>query len=293
MCPARLPDGVTTHPSSSGAEELRAATEACTLRLDLQGAHLLSWMPAGGEDLLWLSPEAVRAPGRAIRGGIPLCAPWFAGGPDGEHTPSHGPARTQPWQLREAHVEPDGTVDLTLATTADGVDLTLALSAGATQLHLELTTALPADAEPRRVEAALHTYLAVHDVRATSVTGLAGSVVVDKNARSVGEAGETLRPDGPTDLIHRTAGPVTLEDGERSVRLETQGAADTVVWTPWAEGAAGMTDVPDDGWHRFLCVETACIGPRRDEVDHSIALEPGGSHALAVTFTPSDAGGAA
>ncbi|WP_374927973.1 D-hexose-6-phosphate mutarotase [Kytococcus sedentarius] len=292
---APLPSGIEWVPSGSGAGEIVARTAACALRLELQGAQVLSFVPAGGSELLWLSPDAVRAPGQAVRGGIPLCAPWFADGPDGEHSPSHGPARTTAWTLESATVDQDGTVRLGLTTTADGVDLRLDLTA-AQRLHLDLTLGLPPGAEPRRVEAALHTYFAVAGVDCSTVTGLDGATVVDKLTGQVIEQAGDLRPTGAVDRIHRTAGPegtVGLDDGDRSIGIESQGCADTVVWSPGPEGARSMADTPDDGWHRFLCVESACVGERADGIDHSIHLEPGGSHTLSVTYSASDAGGAA
>lgn len=290
--PSELPAGLEWRPSGSGAGELLAQTAACALRLDLQGAQVLSFVPAGGAELLWLSPDAVRAPGQAARGGIPVCAPWFADGPDGEHSPSHGPARTTGWELEDAQVAEDGTVRLGLTTPADGVDLRLEVTAAA-QLHLDLTLALPAGAAPRRVEAALHSYFAVAGVDACTVQGLDGATVVDKLTGGVTEQSGDLRPTGAIDRIHRTAGPggtVTLDDGGRSIRIESQGGADTVVWNPGPEEARSLADTPDDGWDAFLCVESACIGERADGVDHSIHLEPGGHHTLSVTYTASDAG---
>ncbi|WP_462418476.1 aldose epimerase family protein [Kytococcus sp. Marseille-QA3725] len=280
-----LPEGVELRPSGSGAGELVARTSTCSLRLDLQGAHLLSHVPAGGTDLLWVSPGAVRAPGAAVRGGVPVCAPWFAGGPEGDRSPNHGPARTQTWQLETATVAEDGTVALALTTRAEGVDLRLEIAAGR-QLHVDLTLALPQDAGPRRVEAALHSYLAVSAVGDCALDGLDGAGVVDKLTGQVVEQHGLLRPDGAIDRIHRLAGPVRLDDARRSITIESQGAADTVVWSPGGE----LSDVPAEAWDGFLCVESACIGERADGVDHSIHLEPGGAHTLGVTYTASDAG---
>lgn len=278
-----LPPGIALEPSGSGAGELVARTAACTLRLDLQGAHLLSFTPAGGHDLLWTSPDAVRAPGQAIRGGVPVCAPWFATGPDGHHTPKHGPARTQPWQPTSVDVAPDGTVRLGLTTTADGVDLHLDVTAGAA-LRMALTLALPDGAAPRTVEAALHTYLAVSAVADCTLAGLDGAGVVDTLTGGVTTQSGDLRTEGAIDRIHRTAGPVHLTDAHRTVAVTTQGARDTVVWSPGAEGARTMTDVPDAGWDGFLCVEAACIGDRGDGTDHAVHLQPGASHVLTATY---------
>ncbi|MDO5663366.1 MAG: D-hexose-6-phosphate mutarotase, partial [Brachybacterium sp.] len=158
---------------------MEVSTPACAAILHRDGAHLTSWIPAGGDDLLWTSAEAVHAEGAAIRGGIPLIGPWFGPGRDGRTSPAHGWLRTHRWDLIAAHrgdsdaggaVHGDGDV-VTLELELRGADPTgqgtsAALAVVLSRESLQVTLTVTAGTEPLVLEAALHTYLAVSDVRA-------------------------------------------------------------------------------------------------------------------------------
>jgi glucose-6-phosphate 1-epimerase len=234
--------------------------------------------------VLFLSPRAVFAAGKAIRGGVPVIFPWFGPHPTDKSLPAHGWARTRPWTLRHAGVERD-TVHLILELgvhgrtlkPVDGWVLTYTVSVGP-QLRLDLN-AFNATAAPMSFEAALHTYLAVGDIRRTKIDGLAGRTFIDKvdKAQRKTQPAGAFTLTGETDRVYlNTPDTVTVHDPAAGRRLvvEKSGSATTVVWNPWAEKAKAMSDFGDDEWPGMICVETANVA------DYAVTLAPGQTHVM-------------
>lgn len=261
-------------------------------RILLQGAQLIRFAPAGEPDWLWLSGSARFQPGRAVRGGIPVCWPWF-GDPRRNPPPvrtrvnsgqAHGFARTALWTLEEVR-ETTQEVDVSLAlnTGADTLTLwhgqasallTFRFTARACQLILTTTNR---GQGPMALTQALHTYLPTTDIARTRLGGLEGSDYVDTldNWQDKRQQGEVAF-DGETDRIYRGAPPLTLESETGARRLTATGSASTVVWNPGPAKAATLTDFDTDDWQRMVCVETA-----NADQDYR-SLEPGQSHTLAL-----------
>ncbi|MFE5332498.1 D-hexose-6-phosphate mutarotase [Embleya sp. NPDC056575] len=255
-----LPVVVVTHP------RVRAA-------ITLQGAQLVHWQPAGEEPVLWLSETTAFEEGRAVRGGVPICWPWF--GAAGR--PSHGFARVLPWELLD--VDESGAEDKGEAAPGDEtVRVTLVLRASEASraywphefevfarfvLGRECRIELEARGDFEST-AALHTYLRVGDLDEVRVTGLGGPYV-DKVLDTLvhtdpAPAGIAFR--GQTDRVYTRPGDVSpVEDpaGKRVVEVCHEGHTDVVVWNPGADLARTMADVPDDGYREFVCVETAHV----------------------------------
>lgn len=266
-----------------GLPVLRIDTSLCRAVLSLYGGQLLSFAPTGSDAVVWLSPLAKGAPG-AIRGGVPVCWPYFGkeGQPDG--AAQHGFARNTTWTLDDPREDGDGNLHLTLALPAhDSTPLrlrqTLVLGAG---LQQALTTHNPSDAKISFTQA-LHSYFAVGDARQVRVEGLDGLDYDDKYSdQTFAQAGDwTLadpRDPGRSDRIyHAAGGHYVLHDParRRRLRITTTGSHAVVVWNPGQAGAQAMGDVPDAAWHDFLCVEAA--NAARDIV----TLAPGATHTLA------------
>ncbi|MCF2530343.1 D-hexose-6-phosphate mutarotase [Yinghuangia soli] len=238
-----------------------------------QGAQLLAWQPAGAEPVVWLSEKTAWTPGVAIRGGIPVCWPWFGGA----GSPAHGFARTSLWELEQVEEE-DAEVRLafvlrsspeTLALWPHAFTLTARIRIGA-----ECTVEIEAQGEHRST-GALHTYLDVAEADATRVTGLGPEYVDKVHGDAPGRQDGPLVPDERVDRIYTRPEPVSrVEDAARGrvVEVHHRGHSDVVAWNPGEELAAGMADVPDDAYRRFVCVETARIespltaGPGRPAV---------------------------
>ncbi len=251
----------------------------------LHGAHVTSWVPRGQDPVLWLSPASTFRVDAAIRGGVPICFPWFGGGPDGDRKPSHGYARLRDWQLGSVSEGADGvviTLDLTPGPGHESLAATYRVTMADT-LSLELQVRNTGDVDVT-FEEALHTYLAVGDVREVTVAGLGGAMVVDRLGRSAPhhQEDDRQRLTAETDLIYlgTPATVVTDDPGRgRRVSVEKTGSLSTVVWNPWAQAASAMADL-GDAWTSMLCVETANVR------DDAVTLSPGGMHTMTATISP-------
>ncbi|WP_394695913.1 D-hexose-6-phosphate mutarotase [Pseudoxanthomonas japonensis] len=276
-----LPDGVTRE-TWQGIDVLRVETPFSVARISLHGGQLLSFTPNGFDDLLWVSPTTSLPP-KAIRGGVPVCWPYFGkqGQPDG--AVQHGHARISRWPLTEVKREADGTAVLKLALPLrDGVPLELQMSLHiGRELRQSIDTLHRGDA-PYRLTQALHTYFRVADAMQVRVTGLDGLRYDDKyDGGTHVQSGDWSLHDphdsGRSDRIYIGTGHrFDLLDpaGGRRIRLDTFGSRSLVVWNPGEAGAAAIGDMPDDGWRTFVCLEAA------NASDDAIELEPGQRHRL-------------
>ncbi|WP_298457131.1 D-hexose-6-phosphate mutarotase [uncultured Cellulomonas sp.] len=285
-----LPASVRLEPGAGGLPRLVVTGPAASAEIYLHGAQVTRWQPSGHDDVLRLSRQSRFAEGTAIRGGVPICFPWFGaldGHPD---APSHGFARVTPWTVHGAEETGDDVV-VTLGLTDSAATrashwphafhATARITVGA-QLAVALTVRSTGD-RPVTFEEALHAYLGVGDVRRVEVTGLEGVRYVDKlgGPEPVDPVPGPVRLTGPTDRIYLApSGPTTVDDpvGGRRLRITGQGSGTTVLWNPWAAKAAEMADLGDDEWTGMLCVETSNVGPA------AVRLEPGASHTMTATF---------
>ena len=220
------------------------------------GATVLSWVPAGQSDVLWVAPGARYEEGRAIRGGIPVCWPWFADA----GTPSHGLVRTRRWELMRQETT-DGVATAEWGIEHDDGDwaffLTYRVRAGR-DLSVEL---IHEDKSGREcsVGGALHTYLRLDSAR-TQVHGLDG-VGWDKLAKQEIEVASPVGLRGPLDVVVPHDGPVTIVDPDRRLHVDGRNHRDVVLWNP---GGAAVSDLAPGDEHAFACVETAIVSSSVD-----------------------------
>lgn len=279
-----LPDGVTYE--AGDAPRLVIDTPAARGEIHLDGAQVTRWAPAGADEVLWVSALTRSGEGVAVRGGVPICAPWFATGRAKNRSPQHGFLRLVRWSLTETRrVGDDVTVVLTapdLASLEDvpGLDqapsdltATYEVTMGRT-LRMSLTITSPT--QKLELEEALHTYLRVSDVTQARVEGLDGARYADKapGGRAVNAQQGDVTFMRETDRVYASTETVTLVDGERRVVVEKSGSASTVVWNPWERKAAEISDFGDDEWPGMVCIETA------NALAGHIKLEPGQSHTM-------------
>ncbi|YCH28943.1 D-hexose-6-phosphate mutarotase [Erwinia sp. D4-22] len=243
-----LPVIVVNHP------KVRAA-------LTLQGAQLIAWQPNGEKPVIWLSEKTAFTPGKAIRGGVPICWPWF--GPAGQ--PAHGFARNQPWTL-SAHDENNDNVMLTLVLESNEQtkalwphDFTL-IARFRLGEHCEIE--LEAHGE-YQATCALHSYFNVADIQDVEVSGL-GSSFIDKVKG--GEQGTSAdgkqRYVGQVDRIYTQPEDYSLiqdKAGQRMIEVYHHHHSDVVTWNPGVELSCSMADMANDGFQTMVCVETARI----------------------------------
>lgn len=265
-----LPGCVERVGGVSGLPALRVSGPRSSGVVQLQGAQVTSFVPHGGREMLWLSPDA-RAGATAIRGGVPVCFPWFGSGLSGDRSPSHGPARLARWRVRSAEEREDAVV-VTLVLTPDavaalghgeswpdGLFATLEVSFG-DELGLRFTARNEGEADVT-LELALHAYLAVDDVRGVCIDGLDGSHVLDQVTGATGVVDGVMTFAGEVDSVVTAPGRsivVSAEEAPR-YRVERENLPDAVVWNPAAHKAAALSDVPDDAWPQFVCVEAAAV----------------------------------
>ncbi|HEU6454801.1 MAG TPA: D-hexose-6-phosphate mutarotase [Roseateles sp.] len=260
---------------------LLAAPDGARASISLHGGHVLSWLPAGTPEQLYLSPRSEFTPGKAIRGGVPVCFPQFA---ERGSLPKHGFARTLPWELVSQEQGKDDALavlrlrdsETTRAIWPHAFELELSVRVGGRSLDIELACENTGDAS-FQFTTALHTYLRVADLDAVSVEGLSGLRYFD----SVKQAEALQRMDllltgekGVLDLdriyFDVKERPLLVAEDRRQVVIRQQGFDDAVVWNPGPERCAKLADMPPEGWSEMLCVEAASIG-------RPIELQPGES----------------
>jgi glucose-6-phosphate 1-epimerase len=240
----------------------------------LQGGHLVSWIPAGGGECLYLSERSPFEAGRAIRGGIPVCFPQFA---DRGPLAQHGFARNQVWRFDGVAECPEGaratfvleSSAQTLALWPHAFRLELAATIGGRKLQVELRVANTGDSA-FAFTAALHIYFRIADNGSARLEGLRGVRYQERGSSVVEvESREMVTAEAPIDRIYFAAPAATrLQDAGREFRIEQRGFTDTVVWNPGRERTSRMSDMPPQGFRHMWCVEAAAIEP-------AIRLEPG------------------
>jgi glucose-6-phosphate 1-epimerase len=283
---------------------VRVVTPADTLpRLDIDagmadaqvffhGAHPARWQPAGAPaPVLWLSPDSHFRNDKAIRGGVPICFPWFGPHPSERDAPAHGFARLRDWVLVEASESGDGSVHLALALDLTQRDsplwphacrVTFRIGIGATlQMVLDVENR---DNVPFTFEEALHTYYAVADIETASITGLEDIDYLDKveGFARTRQGREPIRFTGETDRVYvETTSTCRIIDPDwsRTIVVRKSGSRSTVVWNPGAERARSFPDFGADEWRRMVCVETANVR------DAAVRLDPGATHSMSVDIS--------
>lgn len=275
-----------TQGDYQGFPALLIRTPQANAALSLHGGQLLSFVPHGFDDLLWLSPISTRPPG-AIRGGVPVCWPYFGRQGQAATVPQHGFARNSMWALQDAQTDSQGDVALQLALpmpTAFGLRLTQTLHVGEV-LRQSLTTEHTGDATATFTQA-LHSYFKVGDVNRVHVTGLRGLRYADRydGAEHEQNGDWTLqdpRDPGRSDRTYQSMGDCfELHDPvlRRCITLQTSGGRSLVVWNPGESGIAAIADAPADAWRDFVCLEAANAG------EDVIELAPGQRHTLQQTL---------
>lgn len=268
-------------------------TPFSTARIALQGAHVMSWQPKGHKPVIWLSSAAKFVPGKSLRGGMPICWPWFGPHATASGYPAHGFARTIPWLLMEAARLPDGRIRLVFEPQLDeschaqwphpcALRYTVTLGQ---ELVASLATT-NTGSQAFTLGQALHTYFMVGDASRIEIAGLEGRRYIDKVAggqrkRQHGRVALT----GEVDRIYLdTTGCCGIIDPlmKRTLLITSTGSRSTVVWNPGRAKAQKMGDFGKTGGkageQRMVCVETA------NAADDVITLSPGQIHRMTAQY---------
>ena len=281
------PAGDARHTEQIDAHGLKALRlRACGSEavVYLYGAHVASFRTSEHGELLWVSEKAVYGAGKAIRGGVPICFPWFGAHPTRSELPAHGFARTSTFRFEGSEMHDDNVVATLLLESSPQTQPLFPHDFKArlrVQLGRELSLQLEVEntgADAFDYELALHTYLGVSDVRSVELEGLAGASYDDKvsGERACRQPAGPLRFVGETDRVYDSSARVTVLDRARKRRLivDKTHSSTSVVWNPWLEKAKRMSDFGDDEWPGMLCVEAANVSP------HAIRLAPETRHGM-------------
>jgi len=282
-----IPGRVAFAKGDGGLVKINVAGRHGTAEIYLNGAHIAGFQKNDEPPLLFLSRLSQFGPAKPIRGGIPICFPWF--GPL-EGDVAHGFARITEWNLTNSSATADGKVILNfrlpmppdrIAWGQLRVEFIVTVS---DQLTMELIAINDSTDKTMRIENCLHTYFAVGDIGEVKIRGLKGSRFLDKtdNATEKPETHEWLPIVAETNRVyHDTTGPVEIVDAKfrRTIRIEKSGSADTVIWNPWTTQI--MPDFDPAEHSRMVCVESGNVGRNK------IALAPGKSSTLRVALSTS------
>ncbi len=253
----------------SGLPLLLVETSLCSATIALQGAQLLEFKPADGDALLWLSPNCDFTPGVALRGGIPLCLPWFGVNPQDPSKPKHGFARNNPWQLANAQARADGTVELEFLFVSDANPLfaydfsaELRMLLGKT-IHLELTIN-NTDELAFDCSWVMHTYFAVTKLDEVRVPELAGHQYKDNlEAYALKNQQQPLDFAVPLDRVFTDVGSSLEIHGSTRLRITHNNCPSVVTWNPGAEAAQNIADIGAGQEAFFVCVERGAVHEER------------------------------
>ncbi|MEH6358060.1 MAG: D-hexose-6-phosphate mutarotase [Pseudomonadales bacterium] len=255
----------------------------------LQGAQVLSWVPNGEQPVIWLSDEATFITDKTIRGGIPVCWPWFGAHPDNNEAPAHGFVRAAAWAVVETKSLDAGQTrivfrlpqtEVPLELWPHNTELEFQVTVGA-RLELNLITRNKG-AEAVTISQALHSYFTVSDINQVAIKGLEDCQFIDALddwQRKVET--NSISIDAEIDRIYQNTKPVCLlEDAgwQRGISIETTNSQSTVVWNPWIDKSVRLGDMGEGGYLNMLCIETGNIA------DDNVSIAAGAEHCLGVCY---------
>jgi D-hexose-6-phosphate mutarotase len=279
-----LPSTVTLETGEGGLPRLTIVNPLARAEIYLHGAHVTAWQPA--DHVLWMSRASQWNAAKPIRGGVPICFPWFGPHASDASAPSHGFARLRDWTLVEARDGDRGETLLTFELTPEASPpaawphafvATYRVSVGRSLiLSLEVRNT---GQEPFTFEEALHTYFAVRDIREVEIRGLEHADYLDKVGGTTkrNQGPDPIRFSGETDRVYlNTTAMCTVHDPgqDRWIEVRKSGSEATVVWNPWVAKARAMADFGDDEWPEMVCVETGNVDV------HAVTLAPGERHVM-------------
>ena len=278
---------ITHKQFDNGFKYIEIHNHQAEAKIALQGAHLFHYKAKDESSLLWLSKAAHFKEGKAIRGGIPVCFPWFGKNKDDLSLPQHGFARTQLWTvvLEEEIDENTSHIQLQLKPNTHTLEQWAYLFAVTLDITIgdELSIALSVsntDTKPFEISTALHTYLSVSDIAHISIKGLENRAYYDalEEKTSIQDA-DILIQEEVDRVYSNPSETITLLDGDTKINLQQEGSNSLVLWNPWVEKSKQMADMTEDCYRTMVCLETS--NARED----ARVLQPGESHVLRAVMT--------
>jgi len=226
----------------------------------LHGAHVIDYTPADQQPVIFTSKNAIYREGKAIRGGIPVCWPWFNAHPTDSTLPSHGYARNAFWELLQTS-STDQLTTLSLRFIKDDLTAHISIEIGKT-LNIKLTTTNTGQNN--------HT-----------ITGLEGADFLDTVNQLPGKEKAPIQINEEIDRVYQgTSSDTIIQDHQwnREILIQKSGSQSTVVWNPWIDKSATMADLGNEEYQTFVCIETA------NALQDVYQVAPGGSHTMTTTY---------
>ena len=273
--------------AAPGVVAARIESGNASASVALLGATVISYAPPGFGETLFLSGVGNLLPGKAIRGGIPLCWPWFGANPRKADLPPHGFFRLLDWEVREVfHDSSESSLTLSLQDSEEsrkywphGFKAVCRVSLGD---RLEVGIRIANDSqEAWDLSGAFHPYLRVADIRAAGIPSLEGEDYIDSAVPNLAATRKrqsgVLRFAGEVNRVYDHVGPVEVEDpGEmRRVSVRSESLESVGVWTPWRMKCAAAPDLDENDYTKFLCVEPGIIPPLTRRIEPGSAFEAG------------------
>lgn len=287
-----IPGTAQVVEGNGGLPKVRITTPDVIGEIYLHGAHITSWQPYGAEEVLFLSSRSLWEDGRAIRGGIPICFPWFGGKADDPKAPAHGFVRTKSWHL-ESISEIGNAVTVSMFTENDETTqrwwpAEFRLDYRATfgrELSVELVLSNTGGTS-LRFEEALHAYHRVGNIHEVRLQGLDGIQYLDKtdsNRRKM-QRGE-IAITSETDRVYLDTGDaIGLNDPvlHRATRVMKENSHTTVIWNPWVDKTRQLSDLQENDWTQMVCIETSNVS------DLAVNLAPRQQHTIKARVSVAD-----
>ena len=282
-----LPRFARVVAGNGGLPKVSITSPEATGEMYLHGAHVTSWRPAGAEEVLYVSPNSRWEDGRTIRGGVPICFPWFGDKSHDPTAPAHGFVRTKAWRLLSIEQNSEG-VAVIMVTESDAgtkrlwpADFRLVHRATfGSELILELVLT-NAGTTPLRFEEALHSYYRVGDVTKARLRGLDAVHYLDKtdSNHEKTQHGDIVIAEETDRVYLNTKHALDLDDPvlSRQTRITKENSLTTVVWNPWVQKVRAISDLGEGEWARMVCVETSNVS------SFAVDLAPGQEHRMKAT----------
>ncbi|MBE0377241.1 D-hexose-6-phosphate mutarotase [Pseudoalteromonas prydzensis] len=279
----KLSPSVSIEQTDTGLEYINVASEFCSAKIFLQGAQLTEFTPIGKKPLIWVSSEEDYQEGKSVRGGIPICWPWFGvnANPD---WPIHGVARTSLWRADEVS-EQDDQVKVSLTLPMAQVDETYWPHKSKLKVEFVLTTKLEVRLTTTNLSnqtitftQALHTYFPTPAITETQVDGLQGSQYIEFGEGPF-DQNELVGFARETDMVYTQAADtqrIITPDG--IIEVGRENSSSCVLWNPWIDKSKRLSNFADDEYHTMLCLEAANV------MDDSAVVAAGESHTLTTTI---------
>jgi glucose-6-phosphate 1-epimerase len=281
-----IPGVVRVEPGNGGLTKIVVSSPSAFAEIYLQGAQVTHFQPADQQPIIWMSKSSNFEPNKAIRGGVPICFPWFGPRAGDPQAPMHGFVRVRPWDIESITKSNNGTVVATLILKSDeatkkfwSADFVIRhiISIGSTlEMKLEVRNT---SSQSFKFEEALHTYFGIADINKISVEGLGGVKYLDKvdSMNMKDQRDPLIKFTGETDRVYLDTQATCIIDDpikKRKIEVAKNNSNTTVVWNPWIAKAKAMADFGDEEWREMVCVETVNSGKS------AVELAAGATHAM-------------